>query len=191
MGIRLAECMALHRDGTEYGLKPVEIHVRRLVWYQLCFLDIRTCEAQGPRPGIRQEEFDTQFPLNVNDLELDQDVAPVKSAECWTDMTFSLIRMECHEMMRTLWFDRPKLEKKQISLTAVLGKIENFRKITEEKYLAMVDDNIPIQQCARAVLNILLRRMHIMILHRYHNSVAVRIPGESRSAKHSTKLHKD
>ncbi|MCJ1439108.1 hypothetical protein MMC27_008499 [Xylographa pallens] len=180
MGIRLAECMALHRDGTEYGLKPVEIHVRRLVWYQLCYLDIRTCEAQGPRPGIRQEEFDTQFPLNVNDSDLDQDIAPNTSAEHWTDMTFSLIRMECHEMMRTLWFDRPKLEKKQISLTAVLGKIENFRKITEEKYLSFMDDNIPIQQCARAVLNILLRRMHIMVLHRYHNSVAVRIPDRLR-----------
>ncbi|MCJ1386821.1 hypothetical protein MMC17_009949 [Xylographa soralifera] len=180
MGIRLAECMALHRDGTGYGLKPIEIHVRRLVWYQLCYLDIRTCEAQGPRPGIRQEEFDTRFPLNVNDSDLDQDITPTKSAERWTDMTFSLIRMECNEMMRTLWFDRPKLEKKQISLTAVLGKIENFRKMTEEKYLPWMDDSIPIQQCARAVLNILLRRMHIMILHRYHNSVAVRIPDRLR-----------
>lgn len=173
--------MGLHRDGTGYGLKPVEIHVRRLVWYQLCFLDIRTCEAQGPRPGIRLEEYDTKYPLNVNDSELDQDILPTASSNRWTDMTFSLMRMECFEMIRVLWFDRPRLEKKEISLTAVLGKIENFRKVAEEKYLPIMDENIPIQQCARRVLVVFLRRMHIMVLHRYHNSVAVRIPGKFSS----------
>ena len=177
-GIRLAECMGLHRDGTEYDLKPVDTHVRRLVWFQLCFLDIRTCEAQGPRPGIRLDEFETKFPLNIDDLDLEHDPVPTKSAVHWTDMTFTLMRMECNEMMRTLWFDRPRLEKKQISLTAVLGKIETFRRTMEEKYLPIMDENIPIQLCARTIMNILLRRMHIMILHRYHNSVAYRIPGE-------------
>ena len=52
--IRMAECMGLHRDGETYGMNPLETQVRRLIWYQLCFLDIRTCEAQGPRPTIRR-----------------------------------------------------------------------------------------------------------------------------------------
>lgn len=172
--------MGLHRDGTEYDLKPIETHVRRIIWHQLCFLDIRTCEAQGPRPGIRLEEFDTNFPLNVDDIDLEQPIPPTKSAKRWTDITFAVMRMECDEMMRTLWFDRPRLEKKQISLTAVLGKIENFRKIMHEKYLPLMDENIPIQQCAKTVMSILLARMHIMILHRYHNSVAYRIPDRLR-----------
>ena len=187
-GIRLAECMGLHRDGTEYGLKPVDVHVRRLIWYQLCFLDIRTCEAQGPRPGIRLDEFDTMFPLNVDDAELEDDPPPTKSANRWTDMTFSLIRMECNEMMRLLWFDRPKLEKKQLSLTAILGKIETFRKILHEKYLPLLDESIPIQQCAHIIMQILLTRMHIMVLHRYHNSVAFRIPGTTPELSPSTFL---
>lgn len=172
--------MGLHRDGSEYDLKPIETHVRRIIWYQLCFLDIRTCEAQGPRPGIRLEEFDTKFPLNVNDAELEQPIPPSKSAERWTDMTFAVMRMECNEMIRVLWFDRPRLEKKQISLTAVLGKIENFRKIIHGKYLPLMDTNIPIQQCAKTVMDIMLARMHIMVLHRYHNSVAFRIPDRLR-----------
>lgn len=169
--------MGLHRDGTYYGLKPIETHVRRLIWYQLCFLDIRTCEAQGPRPGIRQSEYDTKFPLNVDDVDLERIPAPTESARRWTDVTFSLIRMECCEMNRELWFDRPRLEKKEISLTAVLGKIENFRKIIYEKYLPLMNDEIPVQRCARLVMEVLLSRMHIMILHRYHNSVAYKIPG--------------
>lgn len=35
--IRLAECMGLHRDGTHYRMKPVEVHVRRILWWQLFF----------------------------------------------------------------------------------------------------------------------------------------------------------
>ena len=177
--IRLAECMGLHRDGTNYGLGPVEIHVRRLIWYQLCFLDIRTCEAQGPRPCIRAKDFDTKFPLNVDDTELELRRPPKKSAERWTDMTCSLIRMECNEMHRQIWVDRPRLEKKQMSLTTVLGKIESFRKSFEERYLPLIDTNVPIQQCARLYMIVLLSRMIIAVLHRYHNSVAVTIPGKS------------
>ncbi|PSN62837.1 fungal-specific transcription factor domain-containing protein [Corynespora cassiicola Philippines] len=70
--IRLAECMGLHRDPTTYSSSAVEIHVRRLVWHQICFLDLRTCEATGPRPQIRRDEYDTRFPLNVDDVDLDR-----------------------------------------------------------------------------------------------------------------------
>lgn len=163
--LRIAECMGLHRDGTEYGFGPVETHVRRLIWYQICFLDIRTCEAQGPRPHIRADEFDTQYPLNVDDEELESPNPPTVSAHRWTDMTLSLIRMEGNEMYRVVWVDRPRLEKKKISLTAVLGKIENFRKTMDDKYFSLIDDNIPVQHLGRQICEILYRRMHIMVLH--------------------------
>ena len=159
--------MGLHRDGTEYGFGPVETHVRRLIWYQICFLDIRTAESQGPRPHIRADEFDTQFPLNVDDESLESGRPPTTSAQKWTDMTLSLIRMECNEMCRIVWIDRPRLEKKKISLTAVLGKIENFRKTIREKYLCLVDDNVPVQRLGRHVCEIVTLRMHIMVLHMY------------------------
>ena len=170
--------MGLHRDGTDYGLGPVEIHVRRLIWYQLCFLDIRTAEAQGPKPGIRQEDFDTKLPLNVDEAELEKSYPPTKSAKRWTDMTLPLIRMECHEMHRVIWIDRPRLEQKQISLTALLGKIENFRRMMDKKYLSLIDENVPIQRCAHLLLIQLCVRMHIMVLHRYHNGVSNTIPGK-------------
>ncbi|KAL8860578.1 MAG: hypothetical protein Q9178_002931 [Gyalolechia marmorata] len=178
--LRIAECMGLHRDGSEYGFGPVETHVRRLIWYHICFLDIRTCEAQGPRPHIRSDEFDTQFPLNVDDEELEAPEPPTTSASRWTDMTLTLIRMEANEMYRVVWTDRPKLEKKKITLTAVLGKIENFRKMTKDKYLRFVNENIPVQQLGRQICEIATLRMHIMVLHRYHNSVAYQIPDRLR-----------
>ena len=158
--------MGLHRDGIHYGIGAVETHVRRLIWYQICFLDIRTCEAQGPRPHIRVDEFDTQLPLNVDDSDLEQPQPPTKSRYRWTDMTLSLIRMECNEIHRVVWIDRPRLEKKKISLTAVLGKIENFRKMMKQKYNAQIDDNIPQQHLGRLICDVLCLRMHAMVLHR-------------------------
>lgn len=98
----MAECMGLHRDGQTYGMNPLETHVRRLVWYQLCFLDIRTCEAQGPRPTIRRDEFDTKLPLNVNDIDLHATGKAPTAADHWTDATFCLMRFEINEMMRTI-----------------------------------------------------------------------------------------
>ncbi|PGH04644.1 hypothetical protein AJ80_08478, partial [Polytolypa hystricis UAMH7299] len=44
--IRLAECMGFHRDPEEYGLGAIETHVRRMIWYQICYLDLRTSEMQ-------------------------------------------------------------------------------------------------------------------------------------------------
>ncbi|KAL8723486.1 MAG: hypothetical protein Q9225_000219 [Loekoesia sp. 1 TL-2023] len=140
--------------------------LQALVMYMICFLDIRTCEAQGPRPYIRADEFDTELPLNVDDEELESRDPPTASVPKWTDMTLSLIRMEGNEMFRVVWVDRPRLEKKMISLTAVLGKIENFRKTMKDKYLCFIDDNVPVQHLGRQVCEIMYLRMHIMVLHR-------------------------
>ncbi|KUJ22253.1 uncharacterized protein LY89DRAFT_704043 [Mollisia scopiformis] len=179
--IRMAECMGLHRDGQTYGMNPLETHVRRLVWHQLCFLDIRTCEAQGPRPTIRRDEFDTKLPLNVNDIDLHATGKAPVGADRWTDSTFCLIRFEVNEMMRTIWVDRPRIERRKISLTAVLSKIETFRANMAAKYDHLIDDRIPLQKCAKIVKALLLSRLHIMVLHRYHNSVVAPMPDRLRN----------
>ncbi|KAJ3563384.1 hypothetical protein NPX13_g8219 [Xylaria arbuscula] len=110
--VRMAECMGLHRDGETYGLTPLETHVRRLVWHQLCFLDIRTCEAQGPKPVIRREDYDTKLPMNCNeeDLPATAGAPPPAPSEAWTSNTLALIRFEINEMMRAVWVDRRRLE---------------------------------------------------------------------------------
>lgn len=180
MATRLGECMGLHRDPKDtFGASPVEAHVRRMVWYQLCILDMRTTDAQGPRPAIRREDYDTKFPYNINDVDL-LSANPQDSDTAWTDMTISRMRFECNEMHRVLFVDRQRLEKKQVSLTHVLGKIESFRRAMEAKYYPIFDPLVPIKHYARLVMEILLLRMHIAVLHRYHNSVSSRIPDRLR-----------
>lgn len=165
--IRLAECMGLHRDGSHYGLSAVEVHVRRIVWYQLCFLDIRTCEATGPRPQIHEDDFDTKLPLNVNDADLEAQNPPTEDSDTWTDMTCSLVRFECNEMQRYAWATRPRIEKKKISLTKALSKIQDFLASCDQKYLPMFDRPEPIARMALLIYKIMSLRLYIMFLHRY------------------------
>lgn len=166
--------MGLHRDPQTYGLNPLDTHVRRLIWHQLCFLDIRTCEAQGPRPSIRRDDYDTQLPLNCNDSQFFRpadDTTPVPEPQpqrCWTHMLFPLIRFEINEMMRILWVDRRKLETRRITLTTLLSKIEAFRKSMLTKYDPLLNDAVSIQRYARLVMNLHLYRLHVMALTMYH-----------------------
>lgn len=181
MAIRLAECMGLHRDPDDiYGLTAVDCHIRRIVWFQLCFLDFRTCEAQGPRPGIKREDYDTRFPLNIDDADLFA-LKPRESRDKFTDMTVSRIRFECTEMQRVVWQDRIRIERKKVSMTHVLSKVETFRKAMDAKYTPIFDLSVPIQKYAKLVMTLMIQRMYVMILHRYLNNAANRVPERLRN----------
>ncbi|KLJ11310.1 hypothetical protein EMPG_13418 [Blastomyces silverae] len=181
--IRLAECMGFHRDPEEYGLGPIETHIRRMIWYQLCFLDIRTMESQGPRLSIRREDFSTKFPLNIDEKDLCvPSTVPLTDKSQWTDMTYIRIRFECHELQRIINVDRLRIEKKGINLTHVLGKIEAFRQAATAKFcpLFQVPNPKPIQKAAQLLLSFYLNRSYIALLHRYHNSINLVVPDRLR-----------
>lgn len=178
--IRLAECMGLHRDGSLYNMTPVEVHVRRMIWHQLCFLDMRTCEATGPRPQIRKEDYDTKMPLNVDDSDLLEPNPYIEDRDRWTDMTFCRIRAEVHEMRRSVWYDVIAIDKKKKSLTQVLVKVQRFNKMMEERYMPMIDDSVPFQALARLIFEMGSQALHLQTLHRYLFSTTQRMPDRLR-----------
>ncbi|TKA71618.1 hypothetical protein B0A55_07260 [Friedmanniomyces simplex] len=178
--IRLAECMGLHRDGTFYSMSPVEVHVRRLVWHQLCFLDLRTCEATGPRPQIRPGDYDTRFPLNVDDSDLLADEAPTQDKSYWTDATLIRIRAEYVELRRSLWFDIVQIDKKKKTLTSAVIKVQKTWNTLTGKYFTMIDDSIPVQLLAKHVLTLGVQGCFLQVLHRYLFSAAQRMPDRLR-----------
>ncbi|KJY02260.1 hypothetical protein TI39_contig71g00010 [Zymoseptoria brevis] len=178
--IRLAECMGLHRDGTNYNMTAVEIHVRRMLWYQLCFLDMRTCEATGPRPQIRKDDYDTKLPLNVDDADLLLPHPPTEDKSTWTDMTFSRMRMEYQVLRNQNWWYMFDIDKKKRSLTSVLIKIQKFRIAAEEKFLPMIDGSIPFHRLCRNILEMGCKAMHLQVLHRYLFSTTQRMPDRLR-----------
>lgn len=178
--IRLAECMGLHRDGSHYNMKPVEVHVRRMVWHQLCFLDQRTCEATGPRPQIRKEDYDTKLPANVNDIDLINADGAVEEHPYWTDNTLCRIRAECGEIRRQVWFDIVALDKKKKTLTSVLVRVQKFRNGLENKYFPMLDESNPLQVFTRHVMALGVNGLYIQVLHRYLFSTTTKMPDRLR-----------
>ncbi|KAJ5603047.1 hypothetical protein N7537_006003 [Penicillium hordei] len=177
MLIRLAECMGLHRDPTEFGFSPTECHTRRLVWYQVCYLDLKTSAVQGPRPFIHKDGYTTQLPLDVTSLQVSTD-----KPQAWNDMIFSMIGFECQEMARQCIALRNRLDQKKLSLTKVLSKIEAFRIEMDAKYgpYFNVSSPSPMQKMASLVLKLSTSLLYINILNRYMTSVAYRIPDRLR-----------
>lgn len=174
--------MGLNRDGSRtYNLNPLETHVRRLIWHQLCFLDVRTCEAQGPKPAIRREDYDTWLPENCEEDQLTNATYQPRPSEGWTSTLPSIIRFEINEMMRIIWADRRKLETRKITLTQVLTKVENFRKRMLENYDRLLDERVPIQRYAKLAMHLLIYRLHVMILHPYYANTSNPMPHRLRS----------
>ncbi|AEO53530.1 hypothetical protein MYCTH_98955 [Thermothelomyces thermophilus ATCC 42464] len=147
------------------------------VMYLLCFLDIRTCEAQGPKPAIRREDYDTKMPVNCDEDQLTlHSTAWPEPAEAWTPVLLSIMRFEINEMMRNIWTDRRKLEIGKTTLMAMITRVENFRKRMLEKYSRMLDDKVPDQKYAKLVVELLLFRLHVMVLHPFHSNTANPLP---------------
>ncbi|KAJ5326287.1 C6 transcription factor [Penicillium brevicompactum] len=93
---RVAQAMGMHRDGgTMLDLTPIEVEVRRRIWWQICFLDVRLSKINDREPLQYRILFDTQIPLNINDEDIpaDSTTPAVERAEA-TEMTFC--RMRCH-----------------------------------------------------------------------------------------------
>lgn len=133
--------------------------MRRLLWHQILFLQIRTGEAQGPLPTERDDEV--PMPLNINDAEVEN---PLACTDRWTDATFTIIRYECYEIHRVIFSGRVAVDKGRTTLEALFEKAIMMKDKVLLKYSPMLDDRIPIQRCARVVMSLLLARCETMVL---------------------------
>ncbi|KAL8713200.1 MAG: hypothetical protein Q9220_002721 [cf. Caloplaca sp. 1 TL-2023] len=161
--IRLAQCAGLQRDASASDISPLECHIRGLLWYQICFLDLHTCEAQGPMPMIHDGDFDTPLPLNVNDVAFELSTLPIPSSD-WTDVTLTLMRFEITDIQKHIFRERVALTKKETELSTVRATVESRVQSIVDKYLNQLDDSIPIQRCARLTATSLLSRCLPMVL---------------------------
>ena len=171
--VRLAQCIGIHRlsHSSAHTLTPLQRHVRSLLWYQICFLDFKTAEAQGPHPSIRSDDFDISLPLNVDDDVFEVGTArwqhnptPVQG---WTDATLSLIRYECNEIHRLIFRGRIEIDRKAITLHDLRARVEAKKRHIQQKYLQHLDASVPIQRYAGLVATLLMSRCDSMLLYRH------------------------
>ena len=153
----------------------MQTHVRRLLWYQLLLLDMRTYEATGPRPQIREGDFSTNVPLDV-----DEHLVHLSSKDSinWTDMTVTIIRIRCNKFIREILADRLRLQEKQANVGEVLVKIQAFDEHMQRKFGKIADMNVPLQRYGCIVAKISTLRTYAMILHQYALHPEIEMSGE-------------
>lgn len=161
---RLAKGAGLDRDASGPEMDPVDCQVRRLLWHQVCFLDLITTEVQGLQPTIHDSEFNTCLPLNIKDDSLDQSSNQSVSPSGWTEATFSIIRYECGMVHRYIIGQNSSIEHGQTDLKTVRHLVSVQRMRIERQYLQYLDDSIPIQRCAKFVLQLLTARFDAILL---------------------------
>lgn len=101
--LRLAQRLELHRESALSVTSPMDAEMSRRVWWHILALDVQSAEDHRTEPLIHDVQFDTRFPLNINDEDL---VLGAKGLPCersgYTDMTFSMIRFEITATYRLL-----------------------------------------------------------------------------------------
>tara|TARA_R110002003_G_scaffold48_18_gene4068 strand:- start:13015 stop:14145 length:1131 start_codon:yes stop_codon:yes gene_type:complete len=157
-----------------------------LLWYQICFLDFKTAEAQGPHPSIRSDDFDIALPLNVDDDAFEFGSPLWKqhptSINGWSDVTLSLIRYECNEIHRFIFRGRIEMDRKHITLHDLRARVEARKRQIQTKYLQYLDASMPIQRYAGLVATLLMARCDSMLLYRHlpQTSLQPRSDSENR-----------
>ena len=68
VAFRISQAMGIHRDGSLFGLNPVQTEIRRRIWWHLMHNDVMVSTVSGLPPFILNEGyFDTQVPGEFKD----------------------------------------------------------------------------------------------------------------------------
>ncbi|KAL8811084.1 MAG: hypothetical protein Q9200_002082 [Gallowayella weberi] len=163
--------LGLQRDGEQFGLSPFETELRRRLWWQIVHLDMRASEDHGSEPTILDQSFDTRFPLNINDEDIDASMKePPAEHEGVTEMTFDLIRYSVTTTARRLSYVPPgpgkcRTTSEMFTLEHKERLIEELHQHLEKKYLRHCDMNTPIHWVAGTVTRLVLAKMWLIVHH--------------------------
>ena len=168
--IRLAQALGIHRDGARFGISPYQTEMRRRLWWQICTLDVRASEDHGSDPSISDQTFDTNFPLNINDEDIDSSMKETpKERDGWSEMTFDLIRFTVSTTVRRLSYApvAGPCQKKSAGLTLEDKEhlIEELHQYLENHYLKYCDMNVPLHWVAATVARLVMAKMWLIVHH--------------------------
>lgn len=169
--VRLAQSLGIHRDGEQFGLSPYETEMRRRLWWTLIHLDIRASEDHGSDPTILDQSFDTRFPLNINDEDINSSMEePPSEHEGATEMMFDLIRFTVSTTARRISYSPPGPGKcpdkaNVFTLEHKERLIEELHQHVEKKYLRHCDMNVPLHWVAGTVTRLVLAKMWLIVHH--------------------------
>lgn len=164
--LRLAQRLELHRESALSGISPMNGEMSRRVWWHILALDVQSAEDHRTEPLIHDGQFDTRFPLNINDEDL---VLEAEGFPCersgYTDMTFSLIRFEItatYRLLKYLPFAKPDYSADDLLASRqqhVIGLEHRLR----EKYLQFSNTTATIHRLCATVSWLVLAKLRVYV----------------------------
>lgn len=112
--LRLSQAIGIHRDGDGLAFSPYEAEMRRRLWSQVIVLDVRAATDRGTEPMVRQDEYNTLPPTNLDDSDFGPHSAvplPRLAREGTTDVTFCLCTYECSNLFLSIHGPRSRFSK--------------------------------------------------------------------------------
>ena len=79
IAIRIAQRLGLHRDGSVFGLPPVEAEERRRIWWQMQHMEISISQLLGCIFVTLYADWDTKLPANIKDADVQPDTQTLPS----------------------------------------------------------------------------------------------------------------
>ncbi|KAM5358154.1 hypothetical protein ACJZ2D_015542 [Fusarium nematophilum] len=163
--IRNAQAMGLHRDGTNFQLSPYETEMRRRVWWHICVLDLRASEDHGCDPSIYDQNYDTKFPLSINDEDISpSDTIPPPERPAGSDMIFCLLRFEVAVAIRRLNYPAPVgSHEPELSAGQKRRMVEAVEKHFYERYIHRCDITKPFDWVSATWARLMLAKMWLAV----------------------------
>ncbi|KUL86058.1 hypothetical protein ZTR_06438 [Talaromyces verruculosus] len=173
IGIRIAQRIGLHKDGSKLGLSVFETEMRRRIWWNLTVVDTTIGHLAGCESHMLPLS-DTRLPSNINDSALDPDMKEIpEESSGATEMVFCLMSYELGAWLarqaenKTSSFDGfwEFLSSTAISTEQKDSMIDELEQIFERKYITHCDPSIPLHFVTLVVARSALTSSRLRVHH--------------------------
>ena len=175
VAIRIAQRSGLHRDGVDLKLPSFETEMRRRLWWQIIALEARAAEFSGVGQTIRNMQFSTRLPLNVNDSSLHPSMPELPAEETGaTEMIHCLMRYEFGHFLKTggakstidgSW---QQFSSSEISVKDKELAIKDWEAFLERKYLRYCHRSIPLHFISSVMTSSMIAKLRFRAYHPRH-----------------------
>lgn len=153
-------------------MDAVTTELRRRLWHQICQLEYRAAEFKGQEPSIKDEDFTTLLPRNIEDDKLVEGMTPgptLYDEDGITSMTFQLVKFMGMRLFRRIMQSTYRLERRKLesdlhgTSSPDLGQelqniykqleemVHKMREEMERRFLRFVNYDIPVQKLTQGL----------------------------------------
>ncbi|KAL3428146.1 fungal specific transcription factor domain-containing protein [Phlyctema vagabunda] len=164
LAIRIAKVLGLHRDGKNFHLSPFDCEMRRRLWWQIYYLELKASEESGCDVSISEDSFDTRMPMNINDEDISTDSTDLPPERVgMTDIALTLVRYELIPTEIFLHGEAKISRSDEAHVSYCEGLLLSKRKDIQVKYLRGPGMNHPNIVAAGTLVDLVAKKISLKL----------------------------